>query len=90
LAAAYSPGQLHRSYTFSAELSGFRLYNQRLAQVTLDYWLHHTLGRVDGFDQEEDTSESDESGIVLLCLLTSHGDTFETLELSDQLLDAGA
>jgi hypothetical protein len=45
---------------------------------------------VDGFDQEEDTSESDESGIVSLCFLTSHGHAFETLDLADQLLDPGA
>ena len=42
-----------------------------------------------GFDQEEDTSEGDESGIVLLCFLTSHGHVFETLDLADQLLDPG-
>ena len=48
------------------------------------------LGPVDGFDQEEDTSESDESGIVSLCFLTSHGHAFETLDLADQLLDPGA
>ena len=45
---------------------------------------------MDGFDQEEDTSESDESGIVSLCFLTSHGHAFETLDLADQLLDPGA
>ena len=52
--------------------------------------LRRRLGPVDGFDQEEDTSESDESGIVSLCFLTSHGHAFETFDLADQLLDPGA
>ncbi len=52
--------------------------------------MSHCLGPVDGFGQEEDTSESDESGIVSLCFLTSHGHAFKTLDLADQLLDPGA
>lgn len=45
---------------------------------------------MDGFDQEEDAGERNESGIVSLCFLTSHGNAFEALDLSDQLLDPGA
>src|SRR5258708_5834504 len=49
-----------------------------------------SLGRVDGFDQDERTSERDEGGEVLRGLLAAQGDPFEALDLADALLDAGA
>ena len=48
------------------------------------------LGDVDGFDQDEGAGESDKGGVVLLGFLTAHCDAFESLELSDELLNAGA
>ena len=40
------------------------------------------VGPMDGFNQDEDTSESDESGIVLLCFLPTHGHAFETVSFN--------
>src|SRR5450759_3619687 len=47
-----------------------------------------SLGRVDGFDQDEAESKRDERAVILRRLLTSKRDTFETLELADRLFYA--
>src|SRR4051794_7759193 len=49
-----------------------------------------TLGRVDGFDDDEAEGESHEGSEVLVGFLTTERDALEALELADQLLDAGA
>jgi hypothetical protein len=49
-----------------------------------------SLSRVDGFDQDECTSERDEGAIVLRRLLATQRDALESFEFADCLLDAGA
>ena len=46
------------------------------------------LGRVDGFDQDEAESESDEGSVILRGLLASECDALEALKFADGLLDA--
>ena len=45
---------------------------------------------MDRFTPDEGGSEVDEGGIVSGGLFAPQGDAFETFELSDHLLDAGA
>src|SRR5205814_6343539 len=52
--------------------------------------LPRTLGRVDGFAQDEGARKRDEGGDVLRGLLAASGEAFEALDLADTLLDAGA
>jgi hypothetical protein len=47
-----------------------------------------SLGRVDGFDQDEAESMRDERAVILRGLLASKCDTLEALELADRLFDA--
>ncbi|MDQ5828154.1 MAG: hypothetical protein M3441_28940, partial [Chloroflexota bacterium] len=47
------------------------------------------LGPVDGFDEDERKSNSDEGAVVLGRLLAAERNALEALELSNQLLDAG-
>ena len=47
------------------------------------------LGPVDGFDQDEGASESDESAIAVLGFVAAHGISLEALQLADRLLDPG-
>jgi len=47
------------------------------------------LGHVDGFDEDEGESESDDGGEAALGLLAAQGDPLEALELAEALLDAG-
>src|ERR1039458_329155 len=47
-----------------------------------------TLGRVDGFDQDEAESKRDERAVILRRLLASKRDTLEALELADRLFDS--
>jgi hypothetical protein len=49
-----------------------------------------SLSRVDGFDQDECTSERDEGAIVLRRLLATQRDALESFEFADCLLDTGA
>jgi hypothetical protein len=49
-----------------------------------------SLGRVDGFDQNETAGERDESGVVLGSFFTSQGDALEAFELAHGLLDPSA
>ena len=46
-----------------------------------------TLGRVDGFDQDEAECERDERAKVACGLLASERDALESFELADRLLD---
>ena len=48
------------------------------------------LGPVDGFDQDEGASESDECAIAVLGFVAAHGNSLEALQLADRLLDPGA
>lgn len=50
----------------------------------------NALTRVDGFDQDEAAGEGDEGAVVPGGLFAAKGDAFESLELSEGLLDAGA
>jgi hypothetical protein len=50
----------------------------------------HVLGLVDGFDQDEGASESDECAITVLGLVAAHSNSLEALQLADGLLDPGA
>ncbi|MGA7787568.1 MAG: hypothetical protein WCA56_05315, partial [Xanthobacteraceae bacterium] len=43
-----------------------------------------SLGRVDGFDQDEAESKGDERAVILGRLLASKRNTFEALELADR------
>jgi hypothetical protein len=45
---------------------------------------------VDGFDQDEGASESDECPIAVLGFVAAHGNSLEALQLTDRLLDPGA
>ena len=45
---------------------------------------------MDGFDQDEGASESDESAIAVLGFVAAHGDSPEAFQLADRLLDSGA
>lgn len=45
---------------------------------------------MDGFDEDEATSEADESRVGLRRFLAAECDTLEPLELADELLDPGA
>ena len=47
-----------------------------------------TLGRVDGFNQDEAECKGYEGSVVLRGLLASERDAFEALEFADGLLDA--
>ena len=47
-----------------------------------------TLGRVDGFDQDEAESKRDERAVILRRLLASKCDTLEAFELADRLFNA--
>ena len=47
-----------------------------------------TLGRVDGFDQDEAEGERDEGTVIARSLLATKGDALEALEFADGLLDA--
>ena len=49
-----------------------------------------TLGRVDGFGEDEHKAESDEGSVVPGGFLATQSNALEALELSDALLDAGA
>src|SRR4051812_33760610 len=49
-----------------------------------------TLGGVDGFDEDEAESKCNNGAVVLGRLLAAERDTFEPLELANELLDAGA
>jgi Domain of unknown function (DUF4202) len=49
-----------------------------------------SLGRVDGFDDDEAQSECDEGCKVLVRFLATERNALEALELADQLLDTGA
>ena len=49
-----------------------------------------SLGRVDGFDDDEAQSECDEGSEVLVGFLATERNALEALELADELLDAGA
>src|SRR4051812_240313 len=49
-----------------------------------------TLGRVDGFGEDEHEAESDEGSVVPGGFLARESNALEALELSDALLDAGA
>ena len=53
-------------------------------------WLACTLGPVDGFDQDESASESDESTVTDCSFLAAHGDPLEAFQLADRLFDPGA
>jgi hypothetical protein len=48
------------------------------------------LGPVDGFDQDESASESDESTVTDCSFLAAHGDPLEAFQLADRLFDPGA
>src|SRR6478736_2429309 len=48
------------------------------------------LGRVDGFENDQAECECDERPEVPVGLLAAERDALETLELSHELLDAGA
>jgi hypothetical protein len=48
------------------------------------------LGPVDGFDQDESASESDESTVTVCSFLAAHGDPLEAFQLADRLFDPGA
>ena len=48
------------------------------------------LGPVDGFDQDEGASESNECAIAVLGFVAAHGNSLEALQLADGLLDSGA
>jgi len=50
----------------------------------------HGLGPVDGFDQDEATRETNESGIAFRGLFAAHGDTLEAFQLAHGLLDPSA
>jgi len=45
------------------------------------------LGRVDGFDEDEAQSKSDEGAVVLVGLLAAQSNALESLELAHGLLD---
>jgi len=45
---------------------------------------------VDGFDQDEGASESDECAIAVLGFLAAHCNSLEALQLAYGLLDSGA
>ena len=47
-----------------------------------------SLGRVDGFDQDEAKSKRDERAEILRRFLASKCDTLEPFELADRLFDA--
>ena len=47
-----------------------------------------TLGRVDGFDQDEAEGERDEGTVIARSFLATKGDALEALEFADGLLDA--
>ena len=47
-----------------------------------------SLGRVDGFDQDEAEGERDEGTVIARSLLATKGDALEALEFADGLLDA--
>ena len=49
-----------------------------------------SLGRVDGFDQDEAAGEGDQGCVALGRFVASEGDALESFELADRLLDAGA
>ena len=51
-------------------------------------FIFETLGRVDGFDQDEAESKRDERAVILRRLLASKCDTLEAFELADRLFDA--
>jgi hypothetical protein len=48
------------------------------------------LGPVDGFDQDEGASESDECAIAVLGFVAAQGNSLEALQLADRLLSPGA
>ena len=52
--------------------------------------LDRDLGPVDGFDQDESASESDESTVTVCSFLAAHGDPLEAFQLADRLFDPGA
>src|SRR5690606_38356817 len=49
-----------------------------------------TLGRVDGFDQDEAARKGDEGRVVFAGLLAAERDALEALQLADGLLDPSA
>src|SRR3954467_10584193 len=49
-----------------------------------------TLGRVDGFDDDEAQSECDEGSEVPVRFLATERNALEALELADEVFDAGA
>ena len=48
------------------------------------------LGRVDGFRQDKSEDKGDEGAETASRFLASESNSFEALELADELLDAGA
>ena len=58
------------------------------SQATISAGLRQNLGRVDGFDQDEPASETDDSFIADVGLLAPHSDAFEPLQLADRLFNA--
>src|SRR3954470_4964231 len=61
-----------------------------LCGVMRDEFRLFTLGRVDGFEDDEAKSECDEGCKVLVRFLATECNALEALELADQLLDTGA
>ena len=45
------------------------------------------LGRVDGFNQHQPASKTDDGGVADVGLFAAHGDALEPLELADGLFD---
>ena len=75
------------------EKDSFDLAHERLVLVNVperDAFISEmlSLGRVDGFDQDEAEGERDEGTVIARSLLATKGDALEALEFADGLLDA--
>ena len=84
-ATTHQPSLYHCMVAMATRPPGGRSRGSSQTQITTV-----VLGPVDGFDQDEGASESDECAIAVLGLVTAHGDLLETLQLADGLLDPGA
>src|SRR3954447_18733552 len=61
----------------------------RLRQIEVQLAQGKTLGRVDGFDEDEAESKGHNGAVVLGRLLAAERHPLEALELTHKLLDAG-
>src|SRR3954468_22334156 len=79
--------ELYRRFSLPFDI----LTNDKLeAARTGNWFLETNLGRVDGFENDQAECECDERPEVPVGLLAAERDALEALELSHELLDAGA